>query len=61
MDIRVFPPDELDTVMRALRTALDPAGALGAAERSFLDTYALICGRTAARRPGADRRRRGSH
>ena len=47
MDIDVFLPHELGTVLRVLRTALDPQGTLGAAERSFLDTYALICGREA--------------
>jgi hypothetical protein len=42
MDIDVFPADELPTVMRVLRTALQPSGALDAAERSFLATYARI-------------------
>lgn len=45
MDINVFQPHELDTVLRVLRTALNPDGDLSAAERSFLGTYALICGR----------------
>lgn len=45
MDIDVFRPDEFDVVARVLRTALNPAEAIGPAERSFLDTYALICGR----------------
>ncbi len=45
MDINVFQPDELDTVLRVLRTALNPHGALSDAERSFLDIYALICNR----------------
>lgn len=44
MDIDVFPPRELDTVLRVLRTALEPTAALDARERSFLDTYALITG-----------------
>jgi hypothetical protein len=42
MDIDVFPADELPTVMRVMRTALQPSGALDAAERSFLATYARI-------------------
>jgi hypothetical protein len=45
MDINVFLPDEYSTVLRVLRTALQPDGALNATERRFLDTYALICGR----------------
>jgi ubiquinone biosynthesis protein Coq4 len=45
MDINVFPAREHDAVLRVLRTALNPDGALSATERSFLDTYALICGR----------------
>jgi hypothetical protein len=45
MDIDVFQPHELGTVLRVLRTALNPLGALSATERSFLDTYAAICGR----------------
>lgn len=44
MDIDVFPAREHDTVLRVLRTALRPDGALDAIERSFLETYALICG-----------------
>jgi hypothetical protein len=44
MDIDVFSPDQRPTVMRALRTALRPEGALDARERLFLDTYARICG-----------------
>lgn len=51
MDIDVFPAREHDTVLRALRTALNPNGALSAPERSFLDTYAAICGRAA---PGGE-------
>ena len=45
MDIHVFQPHELSTVLRVLRTALNPQRALSAIERSFLDTYAVICGR----------------
>jgi hypothetical protein len=44
MDIDVFPPHELPSVMRALRTALRPSGVLHADERAFLDTYARIAG-----------------
>lgn len=44
MDIDVFPPHELPAVMRALRTALRPSGAIDANERAFLDTYAGIAG-----------------
>ncbi len=44
MDIDVFAPHEYTTVMRVLRSALNPEGALDAAERSFLDPAALICG-----------------
>lgn len=44
MDIDVFPPQELDTVLRVLRTALEPEAPLDARERAFLDTYALITG-----------------
>jgi hypothetical protein len=44
MDIDVFPPQELDTVFRVLRTALDLWGPLGAHERAFLETYAKITG-----------------
>jgi hypothetical protein len=43
MDIDVFTPEQLPTVMRTLRTALRPDGALDARERLFLDTYARIC------------------
>jgi ubiquinone biosynthesis protein Coq4 len=49
MDIDVFLPHEFDTALRVLRTALNPQGALGAIERSFLDTYAVICGWDALR------------
>jgi ubiquinone biosynthesis protein Coq4 len=45
MDIHVFQSHELSTVLRVLRTALNPQGTLSATERSFLDTYAAICGR----------------
>jgi hypothetical protein len=44
MDIDVFTPEQLPVVMRTLRTALCPEGALDARERLFLDTYARICG-----------------
>lgn len=44
MDIDVFPPHELPTVMRVLRTALEPTDALWTRERAFLDTYAHIVG-----------------
>jgi hypothetical protein len=43
MDIDVFSRTELPVVMRTLRTALRPEGALDARERLFLDTYARIC------------------
>ncbi len=46
MDINVFPDSELETVFRALRTALRPAGDLTATEHAFLRTYARITGRT---------------
>jgi hypothetical protein len=49
MDINVFLHHELDTVLRVLRTALNPQGALNAAERTFLDTYARIVGREPVR------------
>ena len=42
MDINVFPPSELPTVMRVLRTALNADEALQPRERLFLDTYARI-------------------
>jgi len=44
MDIDVFPPHELPTVMRVLRTALEPTDSLWTRERAFLDTYAHIVG-----------------
>lgn len=44
MDIDVYSPQQLDTVFRVLRTALNPAGALEPKERLFLDTYARITG-----------------
>jgi hypothetical protein len=44
MDINVFSHTDMPIVMRTLRTALQPAGALDARERLFLDTYARICG-----------------
>jgi hypothetical protein len=44
MDIDVFPAHERATVLRVLRTALAPAGALVAREREFLETYAHIAG-----------------
>ncbi len=47
MDIDVFTRGELPQVFRALRTALSPAGELGAAEREFLATYALVTGHEA--------------
>jgi hypothetical protein len=43
MDIDVFPAHQLPLVLRTLRTALRPEGALDARERLFLDTYARIC------------------
>jgi hypothetical protein len=42
MDIDVFTPNDLPTVMRTLRTALRVDGALDAREQLFLDTYARI-------------------
>lgn len=54
MDIDVFPSNELDTVFRALRTALDPSpatGKLGLAEQTFLDTFARITGHPLAATP----------
>jgi hypothetical protein len=44
MDIDVFSKEQLPIVMRTLRTALRPDGALDARERLFLDTYARITG-----------------
>jgi hypothetical protein len=43
MDIDVFPAHQLPLVLRTLRTALRPEGALDARERLFLDTCARIC------------------
>jgi hypothetical protein len=43
MDIDVFAPHQFPLVLRTLRTALRPTGALDARERLFLDTYARIC------------------
>jgi len=48
MDIDVFDRGELGTVLRALRTALNPHGPLADREREFLDTYARIVGRQPA-------------
>lgn len=44
MDIDVFSAAEQATVLRVLRTALRPEGALDAPERRFLGTYARITG-----------------
>ncbi|MCW5635155.1 MAG: hypothetical protein KIT17_17600 [Rubrivivax sp.] len=46
MDIDLFPRHELPTVLRVLRTALQPRDevALTSAERRFLGTYAFIAG-----------------
>jgi hypothetical protein len=44
MDIDVFPASELPVVIRTLRTALRPAGALDSSERTFLETYSRISG-----------------
>src|SRR5690242_2362517 len=44
MDIAVFSRSDMPTVMRTLRTALRPDGALDARERLFVDTYARIAG-----------------
>lgn len=44
MDIDVFSSAELPTVMRALRTALQPEDPLNAAEQQWLATYARITG-----------------
>ncbi|HYV67848.1 MAG TPA: hypothetical protein VE964_16530 [Myxococcales bacterium] len=46
MEIDVFFADELDTVLRTLRTALKPVGPLGADETKFLETYSRIAGRS---------------
>jgi hypothetical protein len=42
MDIDVYHPDQLETVFRVLRTALEPTQPLDVRERRFLDTYARI-------------------
>ena len=42
MDIDVFTPAEQPTVLRVLRTALNPNAPLGPAERRFLEAYARI-------------------
>jgi hypothetical protein len=44
MDIDVFAPDELPGVLRTLRTAMNPNGALAERELRFLATYERICG-----------------
>ena len=44
MDIDVFPAGELETVFRTLRTAMNPAGPLDDAEKTFLDTFSRITG-----------------
>jgi hypothetical protein len=44
MEIDVFNRRDHDTVFRALRTALNPDGALQTPERRFLQTYARITG-----------------
>jgi hypothetical protein len=44
MDIDVFEPQELDTVFRALRTALAPDQSPDVRQRRFLATYARITG-----------------
>lgn len=44
MDIDVYTPLELPAVLRTLRTALAPEGALNERERRFLATYARITG-----------------
>jgi hypothetical protein len=44
MDLDVFSTEELPTVIRALRTALRPAGALAPPEMTFLETYSRITG-----------------
>ena len=44
MDIDVFSKEQLPTVFRVLRTALQPYDSLGVQERRFLDTYARITG-----------------
>ena len=44
MDIDGFPPEDLDTVVSVLRTALRHSGCLTPRERLFLATYARITG-----------------
>jgi hypothetical protein len=44
VDIDVFAPADLPTVLRVLRTALNADGPLDQAERAFLNTYARIAG-----------------
>jgi hypothetical protein len=44
MDIDVFQHQDLSTVFRVLRTALEPVQALNPRERRFLETYARITG-----------------
>ena len=44
MDIDVYPPRELGTVLRVLRSALNPDEALNPQERRFLQAYAAISG-----------------
>jgi len=44
MDIDVFTEAELDTVLRVLRTALNPLDPLTTPQRRFLNTYAAITG-----------------
>jgi len=44
VDIDVFPAGELETVFRTLRTAMNPAGPLDDAEKTFLDTFSRITG-----------------
>ena len=44
MDIDVFEKRDLQTIFRALRTALRPEGLLDARERAFLGTYAKTYG-----------------
>jgi hypothetical protein len=44
MDIDVFSARQLPEVLRALRTALNPEGALDAAGYAFLSSYASIAG-----------------
>jgi hypothetical protein len=48
MDIDVFPPHELGTVFRVLRTALAPDAPLDPSHRRFLATFARITGHVPA-------------